>query len=184
MTTATDVAAEAAWLDDLAHERAWRSAHYAGEESPLAPEARARFPGLQWFPPDPRYRLRGVRLERHAAPRQAALAATGEDAIAFLDVGIVRFTLDGVACALLAFEPAPGEVEATYLFLPFRDATSGRETYGAGRYLDVKPRADDAYEIDFNRAYHPYCAFDDRWTCTLPPPQNRLTVRIPAGERL
>lgn len=68
-------------------------------------------------------------------------------------------------------------------FVPFRDSTSGSETYGAGRYLDVEPNPDGTVTIDFNLAYNPYCAYDDAYSCPLPPPENWLTVRIEAGER-
>lgn len=172
------------WREDVERERRWREGLYLGDESPLSPEARAAFKGLRWFDVDPRYRLRGVRLERHAEPRPAGLSATGEDAVTFVEVGTMAFALDGTPCRVRVFEPAEGEVDETYLFLPFQDATSGRETYGAGRYLDFEPAPDDLYEIDFNRCYHPYCAFDDAWACTLPPPENRLAVRVEAGERL
>jgi uncharacterized protein len=89
---------------------------------------------------------------------------------------------EGAVVRLHAYRAAEGKDHG--LFVPFRDATSGKETYGAGRYLDLEPREDDLYELDFNRAYHPYCAYDDAWSCTLPPPENRLPVRVEAGERL
>ena len=175
---------DAAWREDVLAERAWREALYRGPDSPLSPGAKAAFEGLAWWPPDPAYRLRGVRLARHPAPRSAALAATGDDALTFVEVGTLAFRLRGHACALRAFEPAPGETDEAYLFVPFKDATSGRDTYAGGRYLDLEPRADDAYEVDLNRAYHPYCAFDDAWSCTLPPPENALALAVEAGERL
>ena len=175
---------DVAWRLDVQRERAWREDLYTGSESPLSPDAKAAFRGLRWFPPDPSYRVPGVRLERHDAPRPGRLAATGDDAVDLLEVGVLAFELRGEACALLAYEPAPGESDEPYLLMPFLDETSGTETYGAGRYLDVEPRADDAYELDFNRAYHPYCAHDDAWACILPPRENRLPVRVEAGERL
>jgi hypothetical protein len=69
------------------------------------------------------------------------------------------------------------------LFLPFRDATSGKETYGAGRYLDLQPNHDGTVTVDFNLAYHPFCAYNDAYSCALPPVVNWLTVPIEAGER-
>jgi uncharacterized protein (DUF1684 family) len=164
-------------------ERTAREAHYLGPDTPLSAEARAAFRGLSWWPYDARYRVR-ARFERHAQPRKADLAATGDDAIAMLEVGAFAFTLLGQPCRLLAFAPAPGEADEDYVLVPFRDATSGKESYGGGRYLDLDPPAGDEAALDFNRAYHPYCAHDDAWSCTLPPPQNRLTVRVEAGERL
>ena len=70
------------------------------------------------------------------------------------------------------------------VFLPFLDATSGHETYGAGRYLDLEPDEDGTYAIDFNLAYHPSCVYSPRFSCPLTPAENRLPVRIEAGERL
>ncbi len=68
------------------------------------------------------------------------------------------------------------------LFLPFRDATSGTETYGAGRYLDLRPSGDETITIDFNLAYNPFCAYDEAYSCPLPPHENWLQVAIRAGE--
>lgn len=70
------------------------------------------------------------------------------------------------------------------LFVPFLDATSGTETYGAGRYLDLEPEEDGTYTLDFNLAYHPSCVYDIRYSCPLTPAENRLPIRIEAGERL
>ena len=70
------------------------------------------------------------------------------------------------------------------LFVPFRDATSGRETYGGGRYLDLDVAASGRYALDFNRAYHPYCVYDASWVCPFPPPENTLELPVTAGERL
>lgn len=175
---------DVAWRLGVERERAWREALYTGSETPLSPEARARFQGLQWFPPDPAYRLPGVRLRRHPAPLAGRLAATGPDAVDLLEVGEASFVLLGHPCRLFAYAPAPGESDEAYLLLPFQDQTSGTETYAGGRYLDLEPRADDAYELDLNRAYHPYCAHDDAWSCVLPPREDRLAVRVEAGERL
>ena len=69
-------------------------------------------------------------------------------------------------------------------FVPFLDATSGRETYGAGRYLDLEPEGDGTYSLDFNMAYHPFCVFAPSYSCPLTPAENRLPIRIEAGERL
>lgn len=182
MTEADDPA----WLEDLRAERKWREAHYTDEDGPLSDEALAAFPGLDWYPPDPAYRFTELPLHRHDQPQPADLAATGDDAVEFVEVGVFRFELHGEDCELTVFEPAPGEVDGDqmYLFIPFADATSGDGTYGGGRYLDLEPNDEDVYELDLNRAYHPYCVFDDSWVCTLPPPKNRLGVPVRAGERL
>jgi len=70
------------------------------------------------------------------------------------------------------------------LFIPFRDATSGGGTYGAGRYLDLIENTTGIYDLDFNRAYNPYCAYNDRFSCPLPPGENTLEVPILAGEKI
>ena len=90
--------------------------------------------------------------------------------------GTVKFTADGTEATLLAFH------QGDELFIPFRDSTSGNETYGAGRYVEAEPLGDGRFELDFNRAYNPYCAYNDAWRCPLPPRENWLTVPIRAGE--
>lgn len=93
-----------------------------------------------------------------------------------------RFSVGSVACQLTgyAFEAS----KSTSIFVPFLDGTTGTETYGAGRYLDIEPEEDGTYTIDFNLAYHPSCVYDMRFSCPLTPAENRLPVRIEAGERL
>ena len=76
-----------------------------------------------------------------------------------------------------------GTQQITSLFVPFADLTTGTETYGAGRYLDLKPTATGFYVIDFNRAYNPTCAYNPTWECPYPPASNRLKVAIRAGEK-
>jgi uncharacterized protein (DUF1684 family) len=174
----------AAWRRSVEEERAWREALYLGDETPLSPDARRAFKGLRWFPIDARWRARGVKLRRHATPIRDRLGATGADAVRMLEVGVFELDVAGHHARLFAYAPAPGEADEDYLLVPFRDATSGKETYGGGRYVDVEPRPDDVYELDLNRCYHPYCAHDDGWACVLPPPENRLGFRVDAGERL
>jgi uncharacterized protein (DUF1684 family) len=173
-----------AWRLALDRERQWREALYTGPDTPLSPDARRRFKGLVWFGPDPEWRLAGVRLRRLPQRKPSNLQATGPDPVGLEEIGRFDLELQGRTCSLKAYAPAPGESEEDYILVPFRDATSGKETYGAGRYLDAQPRPDDVYELDFNRAYAPYCAHDEAWTCTLPPPENTLPVRVEAGERL
>jgi uncharacterized protein (DUF1684 family) len=84
---------------------------------------------------------------------------------------------------LTAYE-LEGSQSGGSLFLPFLDGTTGADTYGAGRYLDLEPDDDGTWTLDFNLAYHPSCVYDPRFSCPLTPPENRLPVRIEAGERL
>jgi len=172
------------WQAAALAEREGRNALYLGPDTPLSPGSRKLFRGLDWWPIDERSRIPHARLQRHAVPKSGRLGATGGDSLAMLETGVFEFEMLGTKCRLLAYEPAPGEVDEPYILIPFRDATTGKETYGAGRYIDLEPNADDVYDLDFNRAYHPYCAYDEAWSCTLPPPENKLTIRVEAGERL
>ena len=94
--------------------------------------------------------------------------------------GVLRFELDAAPRQLTAYTFDGGDGES--LFVPFLDATSGTETYGAGRYLDLEPEDDGTYALDFNLAYHPSCVYDAKFSCPLTPAENRLR-RIEAGER-
>jgi uncharacterized protein (DUF1684 family) len=96
--------------------------------------------------------------------------------------GVLRFEIDGTGHALTAYTFDGGD--GSSLFVPFLDATSGTETYGAGRYLDLEPEDDLSYTLDFNLAYHPSCVYDPKYSCPLTPAENRLPIRIEAGERL
>ena len=98
-------------------------------------------------------------------------------------VGTLEFTLDGEVRTLAALVELPVQ-GATRLFIPFRDETSGTETYPAGRYLDLDRTRTGIYDLDFNRAYHPTCYYDEQFDCPFPPPENRLDTPVRAGERL
>ncbi len=98
-----------------------------------------------------------------------------------VSAGHLVFEAGGVQWRLEAFEPVGSDGR---LFVPFRDATSGDETYGGGRYLDLEIQPSGRYALDLNRAYHPYCVYDVSFSCPLPPAENRLELRVTAGERL
>jgi uncharacterized protein (DUF1684 family) len=161
-------------------------------QSPLSIEARARFQGLQYFAADPSFRIR-CRLDPAETSDPIEIDTGGEDGvITYRRAGRLRFSVGGQACHLTVFRLIG---YGGGLFLPFRDATSGTETYGGGRYLfdTIKNTDGLALElragspevtIDFNYAYNPSCVYDVRWACPLAPRENWLTVPVPAGERL
>jgi uncharacterized protein len=166
----------------LARFRAGRDRLFAEHpESPLGPEARRAFAGLPYWPHNPALRFE-ARLEPAPPLRLAATSLSGE-AFPLEQIGRVRLPVGELAVFWI-------DVYGGGVFLPFRDATSGDTTYGAGRYLlDTIKGADlggddGSLVIDFNYAYHPSCAYDPRWSCPLAPLSNRLTVAIEAGERL
>jgi uncharacterized protein (DUF1684 family) len=150
-------------------------------DSPLATTARPLFDGLSYWDHDPTLRFE-VRVEPAPAERVAAMSLAGDD-YPLERIGRIRLPVGDLEVYWVA-------VYGGGVFIPFRDATSGHETYGAGRYLiDTIKGADlggsgDRLIVDFNYAYHPSCAYDPRWSCPLAPPANRLTVPIRAGERL
>ncbi len=97
-------------------------------------------------------------------------------------VGLLEFRLNGQPMSLAAFVPeGTGRIDS--LFVPFADETTGTETYSSGRYLDLHPTTTGIYNVDFNRAYNPYCAYNDTYECPFPPPSNRLKMPVRAGEK-
>lgn len=158
-----------------------------GQESPLSPEKKQGFGGLHYFPIDPAYRV-NARLERAATPQQITMPVSQGNERLMLEWGTLNFDLNGNNLSLTAYKPGdvlPDELQEAALFVPFRDATSGKETYGAGRYLDIEdePNEDSTYTIDFNLAYNPWCAYSEEYSCPLPPPKNWLKVPVNAGEQ-
>lgn len=156
-------------------------------QSPIPADARRDFRGLAYWRHEPSLAFRS-RLERDPAAPALDLPRSGPgEAMPFTRLGWVRFGVDGTSCRLAVYwlnDYAGG------IFIPFRDATSGRETYAGGRYLwDSAKGADQGSSngeltLDFNYAYHPSCVYDPRWSCPLSPEENRLAIGIPAGERL
>ena len=150
-------------------------------DSPLPPDTRATYPGVPYWPRDPALRFESA-VEPLPPVAGTATSLTGE-AFPLLRIGRVRLPVGDLEVYWI-------DVYGGGVFVPFRDATSGAETYGAGRYLlDTAKGADlggsdDRLVLDFNYAYHPSCAYDPRWSCPLAPLANRLAVPIRAGERL
>lgn len=137
------------------------------------------FHGLSYFAPDPAYRV-DARLEPFADKTQK-LTVTMSDGSqeTYVKFAHVVFSLNGEACRLLVVK-----LDDTYSIL-FRDATSGKETYGGGRYLELDPATltDNHAVVDFNTAYNPYCAYNPTYACPLPPAENTLPTAVKAGER-
>lgn len=161
----------------LERHRAELNALFAGDESPLEEKDRTAFHGLRFYPADPTYRFR-VALAPPPKRELVTLLDTKGEERHYERFGLLRFTLAGADQQLTLFRDAG----RGYYFLPFRDATSGTETYGVGRYLEPVEDAPGQWLIDFNRAYNPYCAYSNRWSCPVPPDENRLTVAVRAGE--
>lgn len=155
-------------------------------QSPIPQADRASFHGLAYWPYDPEQRVIAA-LEPEAAESEGAVPRSGGGEMHLQRIGSVSFHLAGEDCRLAVYwftDYAGG------IFIPFRDATNGPETYGGGRYLWDSAKGadlgstDEALVVDFNYAYHPSCVYDPQWSCPLAPPANRLGIPIRAGERL
>ena len=149
-------------------------------DSPIPPDKRTRLLPLPYYPPDLNLSVPASLKLSDERPIVEMPTSTGTRR-RYRFVGALEFSIGGQPMSLGAFSP-DGEPIST-LFVPFADATTGTETYSAGRYLDVHPTATGLYKIDFNRAYNPYCAYNASFECPFPPPSNRLKVPIRAGER-
>ncbi len=150
-------------------------------ESPFVDARVPGFTGLHYFPYAPRFRVTAL-LGRLDSPRAAYLRTNRDNEAEMRYVGDLRFTLLDRPLRLRVFH-AIGSASAS-VFVPFRDLTSGRETYGPGRYLTIDLNESDEYDLDFNRAFNPYSAYTDAFECGFPPPENDLPVRVLAGERV
>jgi len=140
------------------------------------------FDSLKFFPADIRYRIK-AKLKPIETKKVVILSTSDGKEQKYLEYAFAEFELDGVQNQLLILEIMETGPQRGKLFLAFSDETSGRETYGAGRYLDVKKvPAAKTVELDFNLAYNPYCAYNDKYSCPFPPKENLLKVAIRAGE--
>ncbi len=148
-------------------------------QSPLAKEQRQQFKGLSYFPENPALRLE-LPLERYPQPERIKMQTSTGTIQDYLKIGQIRFHVDGQQATLQVYE---AEENPGSYFIPFVDLTAPAETYGAGRYLEPETFDGDQLLVDFNVAYNPYCAYSDRWSCPVPPAENRLNVRIEAGEK-
>ena len=147
--------------------------------SPLTSEQQETFAGLRYFPENPELRL-VLPIERFAEQDTIVMQTSTGDERVYTRYGRLHFTVDGQDAALTLY----ADEHSGAFFLPFADALRGRETYGAGRYLDPEPLGDGRFLVDFNLAYNPYCAYNDDWSCPLTPVENWLRAPIRAGERL
>ena len=152
--------------------------------SPIPEEERAAFEGLPYYPINEDLVVEGLNLEPYAGSEPTSFQIPTSDGKLrpAQRAGTFSFELGGAPRRLTAYQFEGGGGDS--LFVPFLDETSGHETYGAGRYLDLEPDEDGTYAIDFNLAYHPSCVYAPKYSCPLTPAENRLATRIEAGERL
>ena len=172
------------WKAQLRRERREKEGFFAGHwQSPIPPQERADFKGLDCYPPDPDFRFE-LELYEHEEKRMVRMAYTKGEERDFVRWGEFRFRIGDEQCVLQAYK---SDAEEEHLFIPLRDATSGQETYGGGRYLDLNAArnrtADGRWILDLNGAYNPWCVFSEDYTCPFVPQENWLTVPVRAGEK-
>jgi hypothetical protein len=171
--------------DAVAQYRADKDAFFSTSPgSPIPVKERDGFTGLPYYPVSAAMVFDDLELRPYEGeePVQFEIPTTDGKLKPAERAGVFGFEFRGSIRTLTAYRIAGGR--GTTLFVPFLDATSGTETYGAGRYLDIEPEDDGTYSLDFNLAYHPSCVYDPKFSCPLTPAENRLPVRIEAGERL
>jgi uncharacterized protein len=143
-------------------------------------EDKVKFTSLKYFDINPTYKITG-KIDKVTSGQTINITMSGGEVEEYEAYGNVKFEVEDVKCILKIFKTPEGN-----LFLPFKDLTSNKETYGAGRYLDfgINDVNGNEITIDFNKAYHPYCAYNHTFTCPVPPAENTLNVAVKAGERL
>jgi uncharacterized protein len=169
-------------VDVLAIDELTLSVHMSGERLTIRTreehgEVARSFLGFRWFPINGKYRVT-ARFINDKSPHDVVIPNLLGDNDTYETEGVVEFTLNGRKLRMRPMTTRPGR-----FFFIFKDATSGHETYAAARFLYSDLRDDGTTVLDFNEAYNPPCAFNPYTTCPLPPAENRLKVRIPAGEK-
>jgi uncharacterized protein len=158
--------------------RAEKDALFGGHpQSPLTREQRQNFNGLSYFPENEELRLE-VKMDEFENKERFEMQTSTGDVQVYERFGKFSFNVDGEEAELTIYQSAHG------YFLPFVDSLAGAETYPAGRYLEPEPLPGGRFLVDFNLAYNPYCAYNEKWSCPITPPENRLRVAIRAGEKL
>ena len=151
--------------------------------SPLSADAKKEFKGIHFFPVDTAFIVKAV-FVRTKGEKIFEMPTSGSVTKKYVKYGEAHFTINDKPYKLNVYQSislAKQRQYRNYLFIPFRDATSGKETYGGGRYIDLTIPQNDTMIINFNKAYHPYCAYTEGYNCPIPPRENYIPVKIEAG---
>lgn len=151
--------------------------------SPLTPEDCAVFIGLPFYAPNADFCVPAT-LELTPDTKPFIMKTSGPKTPSYRQYGVFHFSIKGQSCSLPAYQRVEvliADDYADYLFLPFNDLTNGNETYISGRFMDCRIQKDSVYTLDFNKAYNPYCAYNHKYSCPIPPAENFLNIRIEAG---
>jgi uncharacterized protein (DUF1684 family) len=165
-------------VQELVAVRTERDRFMASSDSPLTPEQRGRFKGLAYF--NPNFELIfEAELQRVTVADTVRMLTTTGGVDLYLRDALFPFTHQGQQHSLTVFRA----LDSPTFFLPFTDTTSGTESYGAARYIELQPLVGERYRLDFNMAYNPFCAYNPEWACPIAPPENNLGFAVRAGER-
>jgi uncharacterized protein len=162
--------------------RAQRDSLFATDQSPLPEVERAGFERLEYFPFDSTLAF-AVALEPVLSADTLRIPTTTGHIRPYVRYGRFTFYIDGRVQRLTAYRAIDQTDVHGSVFVPFTDPTNRTDTYGGGRYIDLRSNPDGRYVLDFNFAYSPYCAYDESWSCPIPPSENRLNMPISAGEK-
>ncbi|MBC8504288.1 MAG: DUF1684 domain-containing protein [Anaerolineales bacterium] len=164
-------------MSNLTISRAEKDEFFAHHpQSPLDHEQKEIFDGLSYFPQNAALRFE-LDIDEFDQKEAIEIQTSTGDVQHYTRYGKIHFDVEGESTSLTVFESGHG------FFVPFVDSQAGKETYGAGRYLDPHVLPNGKLLVDFNQAYNPYCSYNDRWSCPLTPWENRLKVPIRAGEK-
>lgn len=161
---------------DLNEWRKQKNDFFRSVDSPLTAEQRLAFTGLLYFPEDPTLRF-VLPLQLPVAEQTTIMSTSTGDQRTYRMAGTVTFSVHGHAVTMTVYQDPTG------YFLPFRDGTNDDATYPAGRYLEPEEIEPGKLRMDFNQAYNPYCAYNEQYSCPLPPAENWSKVSIDAGEK-
>jgi len=172
------------YVERLRENRAEKDRVFAEERgSPIPPDDRDDFDGLAYFDPNPDYRVEAT-VTVHDDPDPVDMETSDDRTVRYLRVVTFEFDLDDDTDTLHGYRQEGAD---DGIFVPFRDKTTGQQTYRGGRYMELDPEREladsDRVTLDFNLAYTPFCAFSDAFSCPLPPEENWLGTTVPAGER-
>jgi len=173
------------WAAELRANREEKDRFFAEhKQSPIPPEEREEFDGLDYFEPDPDYRVDAT-VTVHDEPAPVDIETSDDRTVRYERIVTFQYELDDEQYELAGYRQ-PRE-EGRTIFVPFRDKTTGQQTYSGGRYMELEPEGalddGDSVTIDFNLAYSPFCAFSETFSCPLPPEENWLDTAVEAGER-
>ena len=162
--------------------RAAKDEQFRRDSDPVPEARKASLLPLEYYPLDPSYNVPAA-LKPSNDPTIILMPTTAGEQRRYRRAGTLEFTLNGQPMTLTAFVEAEA-ADVDLLWVPFRDQTAGTETYEAGRYLELARTPSGYYELDFNRAFNPYCYYNLKYDCPLPPTENRLQTAIRAGEKI